>query len=437
MEPVTELIGRARGRQLPSLLRAFGAQIGVEVDLRHPLMIHNPQNRFRDLTIGARTHVGKDCLLDLTAPITIGETVTLAMRVTLVTHLDTYYSPLRLSVYPSTRAPIIIEDGAYIGAGATILHGVRIGRCAVVAAGAVVREDVPPYTVVAGVPARVIKHLDPLTTDNWQLVMHFGPRYDSTRQAWQDIWDSASVERELGLLKSKRARQALNIWTEYLPRTGVILEAGSGLSATVITLRHMGFHVIGLDYAINALRVSRRYDATLPLLAGDIHALPHAADSLAGYLSFGVLEHFEHGMMPALAEAFRVLQPGGIMILTIPYPNIIHRFVEWRRKRAGSSVLNDDRFYESTYTREALCANVNNTGFEIIRVAPTSHAYTLWGLGGIFRGEGYYETSPLADALGGVLRVLLPWAFNFSTMVITRKPAASANKRGSYSPSPI
>lgn len=164
IEPVTELVSKARGRQLPALLRAFGAQIGAEVDLRQPLLIHNPQNRLRDLSIGSRTHIGKDCLLDLTAPITIGESVTLAMRVTLVTHLDTYYSPLRLSAYPSTRAPVSIEDGAYIGAGATVLHGVRIGRCAVVAAGAVVREDVPPHTVVAGVPARVIKQLDMETT---------------------------------------------------------------------------------------------------------------------------------------------------------------------------------------------------------------------------------------------------------------------------------
>ncbi len=252
--------------------------------------------------------------------------------------------------------------------------------------------------------------------------MQFGPRYDSTRQAWQDIWDSASVERELELLKSKRARQTLSIWTEHLPKSGLILEAGSGLSATVITLRQMGYKVIGLDYAINALQVSRRYDSSLPLLAGDIHALPHATDSLDGYLSFGVLEHFEHGMMPALTEALRVLKPGGLMILTIPYPNVVHRFVEWRRKQAGVNVLNDDQFFESTYTREALCANVTKAGFEIVRVEPTSHAYTLWGLGGVFRGKGYYETSMLADTLGSLLRVVLPWAINFSTMVIARKP---------------
>lgn len=154
-----ERLAWARGRSLPMGLRALGAQVGEAVDLRAPLHIHNPQNRLRQLSIGPRTHIGKDCLLDLTAPIHIGASVTLAMRVTLITHVDTYYSPLREGGLPSTSGAVVVEDGAYIGAGATVLHGVRIGCCAVVGAGALVREDVPPYTVVAGVPARIIRRL--------------------------------------------------------------------------------------------------------------------------------------------------------------------------------------------------------------------------------------------------------------------------------------
>jgi acetyltransferase-like isoleucine patch superfamily enzyme len=58
-----------------------------------------------------------------------------------------------------TEAPITIHTNVWIGAAATILPGVSIGADSVVAAGAVVTRDVPPATLVAGVPAKVIKHL--------------------------------------------------------------------------------------------------------------------------------------------------------------------------------------------------------------------------------------------------------------------------------------
>jgi acetyltransferase-like isoleucine patch superfamily enzyme len=55
--------------------------------------------------------------------------------------------------------PVVVEDGVWVGACATILPGVTLGRGSVVAAGALVARDVPPHTLVAGVPARPIKSL--------------------------------------------------------------------------------------------------------------------------------------------------------------------------------------------------------------------------------------------------------------------------------------
>ncbi|MCP5101635.1 MAG: acyltransferase, partial [Chloroflexi bacterium] len=60
---------------------------------------------------------------------------------------------------------IVIEDDVWLGAGAVITDGVRVGKGAVVAAGAVVTKDVPPFTVVGGVPARVIKRVDETEPD--------------------------------------------------------------------------------------------------------------------------------------------------------------------------------------------------------------------------------------------------------------------------------
>jgi len=222
-------------------------------------------------------------------------------------------------------------------------------------------------------------------------------------------------------LQQARTRTQLDIFPTFLPKEGFILEAGSGLGATLMYLRDLGFNMIGLDYAENAVRACRAYDPSLTLQVGDVHGLPYRNESLHGYLSFGVLEHFEHGLSPALREANRVLVSDGILVLTIPYPHLIHRLVVSKRRLLGHSRLNDDDFYESTYTQHDLRRALEQAGFEILVVRPTSHSFTLWGLGWPFRAPGYYRTTWLAEKLGHVLRVVMPWSFNFTTLIIGRK----------------
>ncbi|MBU8906770.1 2,3,4,5-tetrahydropyridine-2,6-dicarboxylate N-acetyltransferase [Desertibacillus haloalkaliphilus] len=66
-------------------------------------------------------------------------------------------------IEPPSAKPVIVEDDVVVGANCVILEGVTVGKGAVVAAGAIVTEDVPPNTVVAGTPARVIKEIDEQT----------------------------------------------------------------------------------------------------------------------------------------------------------------------------------------------------------------------------------------------------------------------------------
>ncbi len=143
------------------ILRAYGAQIGPGIDFHGRLRLHGAYEPQGKLTVGAWCHIGPGVTLDLSGPITLEDRCTISANAQIFTHQDVGYSPLRERAYPTTWGSVVVEHGAYIGAGATILSNVRVGRCAVVAAGAVVHEDVPPYTVVAGVPARPIKQLDP------------------------------------------------------------------------------------------------------------------------------------------------------------------------------------------------------------------------------------------------------------------------------------
>lgn len=115
-------------------------------------------------TVGEKVMIGEDLIVvenadDLTNKLFIGDRVSIAQRVTLVLGASPNWSRIR-KVYPGYSGKIVIENDAWIGAGSIILPGITIGEGAVVGAGAVVTEDVPPYTVVVGVPARPIKRID-------------------------------------------------------------------------------------------------------------------------------------------------------------------------------------------------------------------------------------------------------------------------------------
>lgn len=153
-EWVVRLLQIAGDTYNPHILRENGATIGHRARLHSPLLIHNADNSFSNLQVGVNCHIGKDVFLDLSEPIQIGNNVTISMRVSIITHIDVGDSPLKQSDLRPKKGRVIIRDGAYIGAGATILHGVTVGECAVVGAGTVVTRDVPSGSIVVGIPAR-------------------------------------------------------------------------------------------------------------------------------------------------------------------------------------------------------------------------------------------------------------------------------------------
>jgi acetyltransferase-like isoleucine patch superfamily enzyme len=138
-----------------------GIRIGQNSYVMHHAELH--VYNFRDLP-HAGIRLGKNCLISEfnvlrgQGGITIGNNVYTAPHVQILAVNHVYSDRTRPIIEQGITAQgIVVEDDAWIGAGAILLDGVRVGRGAVVAAGAVVAQDVEPYTVVGGVPARVIK----------------------------------------------------------------------------------------------------------------------------------------------------------------------------------------------------------------------------------------------------------------------------------------
>jgi len=130
-------------------LRRNLGQCGERVFVGLQVSIMEPWN----VRLGARTVIMPNCIIDgRSYPVTIGEDVGISDHA----HIWTLEHDIHDDEFKTVGGPVIIEDHVWISSRATILPGVRIGRGAVVAAGAVVTKDVPALAVVGGVPAKII-----------------------------------------------------------------------------------------------------------------------------------------------------------------------------------------------------------------------------------------------------------------------------------------
>lgn len=110
--------------------------------------------------------VGNGCFIDTTAiietahpeNISIGDDVRIAAHVVIMTHIKPPHLLREANIMPSVVKSVVLEDHCFIGVNAVIMPGVTVGKAAVVGSGAVVVNNVPPFTLVAGNPAKVVKN---------------------------------------------------------------------------------------------------------------------------------------------------------------------------------------------------------------------------------------------------------------------------------------
>jgi len=186
---------------------------------------------------------------------------------------------------------------------------------------------------------------------------------------WEKIWNGTKARSDYwaAARRGAMAGEYAAFFRRYLEPGSRIIEAGCGVGQVVLALRQWGHDCWGVDFAEETIALLNRKFPDVPFLKADIRELPFRDASFDAYISLGVIEHFASGQEAMLAEAARILRPGGIIFLSVPALNSYRKL----RIRLGSYDRTAiEPFFEACYGLVELREMLLESGFE-----PLAHQF--------------------------------------------------------------
>jgi len=192
--------------------------------------------------------------------------------------------------------------------------------------------------------------------------------YYANNAGWDAAWSSRSLANEVVALRhSPLFKLVRSLMPPPLTST-LVLDAGCGLGAWVALLIEQGYRVVGVD-------ATTPPPSSLPVYQGQVENLWMVGKENVGvYLSLGVIEHEAQGPDRILREAARVLKPGGLALVSVPYVNGLRRVLSpWikARQRIKSHPLGQGaQFYQYAFTQHELTAALVKQGLRVVSTHP-------------------------------------------------------------------
>lgn len=179
---------------------------------------------------------------------------------------------------------------------------------------------------------------------------------------------------------------------KYVSRHGKVVEAGCGRGRYVFYLSRLGIDIEGLDFSEATIRYleewKKEHYFDIAFRLGEVTALPYEDNSLSGYISLGVLEHFIEGPRVPLAEAYRVLRPGGIAVISTPSVSFnvflqkLKRRVKNFLKRILGFRVDPEKFFQYWYRPARLKKFVSESGLQVMQAKGGDLLYAFCERGG-------------------------------------------------------
>jgi len=188
---------------------------------------------------------------------------------------------------------------------------------------------------------------------------------------WSGHWRDISIDELVAWTMKEDALSSTFLlgkaFCRYLTVNKRIIEAGCGLGQWVKVLKERGYDIEGVDFSKETIKMVKEYDPTLPVTVGDVLKLPHPDNYFMGYISLGVVEHFREGPEKVLKEAYRVLEAGGILFISVPYFNPLRKLKSelgfYKKKKKGE-------FYQYAFTKKEFIRILEHLDFTVVSTIP-------------------------------------------------------------------
>ena len=186
---------------------------------------------------------------------------------------------------------------------------------------------------------------------------------------------------------------------KYFDKDDLILEAGCGLSKYVVSLNKRGYRCEGIDYASNTIKRVKKKFPEIPVEVGDLKNINRQDGYYSKIISLGVIEHEKEGPNEHLKELNRVLKPGGIAFISVPYINLIRK-MKIKYSCYAKSLPSGYNFYQYAFGEEEMNQILEKFGFRVIDI----YGYGAWK--GIKDEISFFQKIYNIPKIGGLYSII-------------------------------